>query len=190
VTKTQWAAAHAVLAESVEERRAVTRGEARGVALLRGLLFTTEGERLVPTYTVKKGKTYRYYTPGRDRNFGAGSSGFGNLPAEPIEDLVVMQVCELLRAPQQVQAVCEQVRQFAPEITEPEVVLPMRRLAGLWSTLFPAEQRRLVQLLIERVLISAEGLEIIWRDAGWQALAEELQPGTIAAELAAEEGMA
>ena len=190
VTKAQWAAAHAVLAESVDERRAVTRCETRGVALLRGLLFTTEGERLLPTYTVKKGKTYRYYTPGRDRNFGAGSSRFGTLPAEPLEELVVTQVCESLRAPQRVQAVCEQVRQLVPEITEPEVVLPMRRLAGLWSTLFPAEQRRLVQLLIEQVLIGTEGLEIIWRDAGWQALAEELQPGTIAAELAAEEGTA
>jgi len=158
--------------------------------LLRGLLFTAEGERLMPTYTVKKGKTCRYYAPGRDRNFGAGSSRFSTLSAEPLEELVVTQVCESLRAPQRVQAVCEQVRQLVPEITEPEVVLPMRRLAGLWSTLFPAEQHRLVQLLIERVLISAEGLEIVWRDAGWQALAEQLQPGSIAAELTEEEGMA
>ena len=62
------------------------------------------------------------------------------------------------------------------------VVLPMRNLAGLWQRLFPAEQCRLAQLLIERVVIADGGLEIIWRDQGWQELARELMPGTIGAE--------
>ena len=47
--------------------------------LLRGLLFTPDGEQLMPTYTVKKGKkAYRYYTPSRDRRFGAWASRFGS----------------------------------------------------------------------------------------------------------------
>lgn len=65
----------------------------------------------------------------------------------------------------------------------------MRRLAELWSTLFPPEQRRLAQLLIERVVIGDGGMEILWHDAGWQSLAEELRPG-IGAELAEQEVMA
>ncbi len=68
-------------------------------------------------------------------------------------------------------------------LTEPQVVLPMRNLASLWRELFPAEQCRLAQLLIERVVIADGGLEIIWRDQGWQELAGELLPGTIGAEL-------
>ncbi len=47
----------------------------------------------------------------------------------------------------------------------------------------PAEQCRLAQLLIERVVIADGGLEIIWRDLGWQKLAGELLPGTIGAKL-------
>ena len=44
---------------------------------------------------------------------------------------------------------------------------------------------RVVQgrLLIDRVVIADGGLEIIWRDQGWQDLAGELLPGTIGAEL-------
>jgi len=38
-------------------------------------------------------------------------------------------------------------------------------------------------LLIERVVVADGGLEIIWRDQGWQELAVELMPGTIGAEL-------
>ncbi|CAH0445457.1 hypothetical protein LMG9673_04638 [Ralstonia pseudosolanacearum] len=49
--------------------------------------------------------------------------------------------------------------------------------------LFPVEQCRLAQLLIERVVIADGGLEIVWRDAGWAQLAGELLPGTIGAEL-------
>ena len=39
------------------------------------------------------------------------------------------------------------------------------------------------RLLIERVVMADGGLEIIWRDLGWQALSAELQPGSIGAEL-------
>jgi len=47
----------------------------------------------------------------------------------------------------------------------------MRRLATIWQQLFPVEQCRLAQLLIERVVIADGGLEIVWRDQGWQELA-------------------
>jgi hypothetical protein len=38
-------------------------------------------------------------------------------------------------------------------------------------------------LLIERVVLGDAGLEIVWRDLGWQDLAMDLLPGTIGAEL-------
>lgn len=70
-----------------------------------------------------------------------------------------------------------------PDLSEPQVVLPMRNLATLWRELYPAEQCRLAQLLIERVVLGDSGLEIVWRDQGWHELALELTPGTIGAEL-------
>jgi hypothetical protein len=36
---------------------------------------------------------------------------------------------------------------------------------------------------VERVVMADGGLEIIWRDLGWQALSAELRPGSIGAEL-------
>lgn len=133
--------------------------------------------------TVKKGKTYRYYTPLKHRRFGAWASQHGPLPARPIEDLVVDQIIAALSAPQIVQSVVDRIRQLRPEMSEPEVVLPMRNLASLWRGLFPAEQCRLAKLLIERVVVADGGLEIVWCDQGWQELAVELMPGTIGAEL-------
>jgi len=184
LTRAQWQAAHDVLAQTAEERRAAVATDGRGLPLLRGLLFTTSGERLIPTHTVRKGRCYRYYTPAKDRHYGAGASNFGSLPAESIEALVVEQVCQVLRAPESVQAVWDRVRAGAIDLDQARVVVPMRQLAAVWPSLFPAEQRRLAQLLIERVLIGDDGLEILWRDAGWVELIDELRPGSIGAELA------
>lgn len=77
------------------------------------------------------------------------------------------------------------MQEIRPDLSEPQVVLPMRNLATLWRELYPAEQCRLAQLLIDRVVLGNGGLEIVWRDQGWQDLACELKPGTIGAELQA-----
>ncbi|WP_247422780.1 recombinase family protein [Ralstonia pseudosolanacearum] len=183
VTQVQWDAVHALIASGARERTRATMDRGREPVLLRGLLYASDGERLVPTYTLKKGKKYRYYAPVRQRRLGAWASRHGSLPAEPIEALVVEQIVGALSAPHVVQAVWDQVRATRPDLSEPEVVLPMRRLAALWQQLFPVEQCRLAQLLIERVVIADGGLEIVWRDAGWAQLAGELMPGTIGAEL-------
>lgn len=114
--------------------------------LLRGLLFTPDGERLVHSYTVKKGKTYRYYTPVKHRRFGAWASSHGPLPVVPIEELVTQQIVAALSAPHVVQSVWDRMQQVQPDLTEPQVVLPMRNLAAMWQQLFPAEQCRLAQL--------------------------------------------
>lgn len=37
----------------------------------------------------------------------------------------------------------------------------------LWSQLFPKEQQRITQLLIERVQLHEHGLDIHWREDGW-----------------------
>ncbi|MHA6863534.1 recombinase family protein [Ralstonia pseudosolanacearum] len=183
VTQAQWDAAHALIASDVRERTRATMDREREPILLRGLLYASDGERLVPTYTLKKGKKYRYYAPVRQRRLGAWASRHGSLPAGPIEELVIEQIVGALSAPRVVQVVWDHVRATQPNLSEPEVVLPMRRLATVWQQLFPVEQCRLAQLLIERVVIADAGLEIVWRDAGWAELAGELMPGTIGAEL-------
>jgi hypothetical protein len=183
LTRAQWGAVHALIATDGTERRRETRDRQLEPVLLRGLLFTQDGGRLVPSYTVKKGKTYRYYRPVTHRQFGAWASKHGALPAMPVEELVTQQIVAVLSAPHMVQAVWDRIRETHPELSEPEVVLPMRNLAGLWRQLFPVEQCRLAKLLIEQVVMADGGLEILWRDHGWQELTRDLLPGTIGAEL-------
>ena len=49
------------------------------------------------------------------------------------------------------------------------------RLDPLWNELFPAEQARIVQLLVERVDVSLDGADIRLRTEGLTKLAEDLR---------------
>lgn len=135
----------------------------------------------LPT-TKASGKRYRYYIPKADKRYGYRTSATGPIPADQIEDVVVNLVLHALQSPESVQAVWNHVREQYPEIAEPTVVLAMRRLAEVWKALFPAEQVRLVNLLIERVVLLSDGVDIVWRELGWKELAGELAPDTIGGE--------
>ena len=179
-----WDAAHAVLAEDNRQRTSETWQRRQPEALLLGLFYAADGEKFQPASTRKpSGKCYRYYVPNRKVRFGADASKSDRVPAEPIEQMVLTQVHAMLKSPTMIQSVWAVARAECPGITEPEVVLPLRRLSQVWAQLFPAERRRIVQLLIERVTLRDEGIEIVWRDVGWHALAGEMRPGTIGAEL-------
>ena len=58
---------------------------------------------------------------------------------------------------------------------ERDVVETITDFAPLWDELFPAEQARIVRLLVERVDLAAGGLQVRLRAEGLQSLVEELQ---------------
>jgi hypothetical protein len=82
-------------------------------------------------------------------------------------------------------------RAEAPNLTEPETrealsrLEPLSRLDPLWEELFPAEQARIVRLLVEWVDISAAGADIRLRIAGLTSLVRDLSAGAPAATRAA-----
>ena len=61
-------------------------------------------------------------------------------------------------------------------LPEGEVPDALERLDPLWPELFPAEQARLLQLLVERVDVLEDGLELRLKAAGLASLVAELRP--------------
>jgi len=51
----------------------------------------------------------------------------------------------------------------------------LRQLDPLWDELYPAEQARIVQLLIEHVVLNEDGIQVRFRPEGLNALATELE---------------
>jgi hypothetical protein len=68
-------------------------------------------------------------------------------------------------------------RAEAPDLAEAEVRDALERLDPLWDELFPAEQARIVRLLVERVEVGPAGADIRLRVAGLASLARDLGAG-------------
>ena len=177
-----WDQVQVVLAKDNRERAASSR---RTDALLRGLLYSPSGEKMYPTYTSKKGKQYRYYHSRSEKRFGASAKTHDRISADQVEAAAIAQIQTVLASPEAITAVC---RQLNAKVDEALVVLSLNRLGAVWGQLFPAEQQRLVQLMIERVDLVEEGLRITWLAVGWKALLQEFAPGSIGAETLEGEG--
>ena len=63
----------------------------------------------------------------------------------------------------------------ADEITEREVTVLLADFATVWDELFPAEQARIAQLLVERVDVQEDAIEVRIRAEGIASLIGELR---------------
>ena len=61
------------------------------------------------------------------------------------------------------------------EITEREVTILLAEFATVWNELFPAEQARIIPLLVERVDVEEDALEVRIRVQGLASLVGELR---------------
>ncbi|MEZ5737989.1 MAG: hypothetical protein R3E68_00085 [Burkholderiaceae bacterium] len=108
-----------------------------------GLLFTTSGERLIPTHTVGR-PLLPHYAPAKDRHYEAGASYFGGCRANPSRRWWSTK-CGAARTGKRAGQFPGTVRASAIDLDEALVVMPMRQLAAVWPSLFPGEQRRLAR---------------------------------------------
>src|SRR5690606_7848839 len=141
--------------------------------LLKGLLFAPGAVAMTPTHTRRNGKLYRYYVAMTVLKVGPDACPIRRVPAGEIEGVVVDQVRAALRTPEIVAATWMHAK--AEESTENEVRQALHQFEELWDELFPAEQARIVQLLVERVDLTLEGAGITIRTDGLDTLVTELR---------------
>ena len=86
------------------------------------------------------------------------------------------QMRRVLRAPDMVAGVAERATRLDPSLDEAQVTVAVTRLDAIWDQLFPAEQQRIVRLLIDKVIVSPNDIEVRFRPNGIEVLALELRP--------------
>jgi DNA invertase Pin-like site-specific DNA recombinase len=177
-----WNAVHAVLRESPRVRAG--RSKAKTPALLKGLIFASNGIAMTPTHTRKRGKLYRYYISTKVLKAGAEACEIGRVPAADIEAAVIDQVRRLLQSPEIIVATWREARKSNPNLTERQVRAALESFDELWAELFPVEQARLIQLLVERVDVHQHGANVVLKVEGLTSLFSELQPGSLRSEAA------
>lgn len=180
-----WDEAQAILATNGRVRACNTR--AQTPFLLKGLVFGGDGRALAPWHTTKKktGRVYRYYVSQRDLKEHAGASGLPRLPAAELESAVLEQLRSVLRSPGMIREVVPKAIALDPTLDEAMVTVGLTRLDAIWDELFPLEQHRLVSLLIEKIVVTPNELEVRMRTNGIERVLLELNTPRTESKVAA-----
>jgi site-specific DNA recombinase len=169
-----WDRVHAILKESPRERRAKNRNNSE--ALLKGIIFTDTGAAMTPTYTRKGERLYHYYTSMdliRNRD-SRGGEGPMRLAAAMVDGAVIAEMRRIIGAPEIAARVIEAQRRDGGLADERFIVAALQRFNDLWDALYPAEQARIVRLLVDRVTVGRSGMAVDLRNNGIAMLVREL----------------
>jgi hypothetical protein len=140
------------------------------------VIFGPNGKAMTPTMTKKGSRLYRYYVStdvirGRVSDQGAPPQ---RLPAGAVEAAMIQEIRTLVRTPEIAAQTIAAVREKAPELSEREVIAALNDFDALWGSLFPAEQARIVHLMVQRVNVSPEGIAVDLRVEGLGAVIHEM----------------
>ena len=171
-----WNRVHAML--QVSPRTKANQNRSQTPALLRGLIFGIDGRALSPVHTLRRGRQYRYYVSQSVLKGDAvdDPSLVRRIAAAEIEDAVMAQVRALLRQPEIIVGTWRAAQEDVPEITEAETREALESLDPMWDELFPGEQARIVQALVDRVTVGPAGVDIRLKVEGLTGLVQDLAP--------------
>jgi site-specific DNA recombinase len=153
--------------------------------LLKGIIFGPTGVAMSPSHTRKSGRLYRYYISQAILKEAAADCPVGRVPAAEIEKIVIDQVRTLLRSPEVIVQTWRRARKTSKTLAETDVRSALFEFDQLWNELFPAEQARIIQVLVERVDVGTDGVDIGLRVDGITSLVGELVGKDIAQRNAA-----
>jgi len=179
ISKRQWDAAQAMI--RANPRKTQRRHESVP-ALLGGIIRCRHCDRaMTSTYTRKRGRTYRYYVCTKASKSGYDSCPVRTVAAGDIEQAVISQIRVLFRSPEMITQTYLAAKRLTDEeaaditLTQWEVIDTLKNFDATWEELNPAEQRRIVGCLVERVTVGVDGLDVQLRTDGIHSIMSSLE---------------
>ena len=150
-----WDAVQAQLAGNTVERNSGTR--AHQPSLLAGMLFDAEGNRMTPSYAVKKGMRYRYYVsrPLITQDQRESPTAL-RIPAGEIEHLVTSRVRQWLPDPGDIY----QSTRLLDLSAQRRLIARAVEIGKSWRELPGTRQRAVLTTLIERIDVGDHQIDI------------------------------
>jgi DNA invertase Pin-like site-specific DNA recombinase len=142
-------------------------------SLLAGMVFDRDGNRMTPSYAVKKGTRYRYYVSRplitQDQRESAPAL---RIPAGEIEHLMTGRVRQWLLDPGGVYKTIQR-----PDLpAQHRVITRAAKIANSWTELPGTQQRAFLTTLIERIDIRIDQIDIHFRPTRLAALLDVAMP--------------
>ncbi|EAQ33579.1 resolvase [Nitrobacter sp. Nb-311A] len=108
------------------------------------------------------------------RNRATDVAGPQRLAAGMVEDAVIGEIRRMIATPEVRAQVLAALKSDMPGINDKAVIASLGEFDKLWASLFPAEQARIVQLLVARVTVGVGGIAIDLRNEGIGSLARQM----------------
>jgi hypothetical protein len=143
----------------------VTRAEAAQPSLLAGLVYDDAGQRMTPSHANKKGRRYRYYVSQDLVKAGRNKAPRGRrVPAGDLESLVKDRLRQFLTSERDL------FNAFETQITDAreraQLIAGAADLAERWPGLAAADRRTTLAVLVDRIDLMRETIEIRVLPAG------------------------
>jgi DNA invertase Pin-like site-specific DNA recombinase len=169
-----WDRVHALLGDSPRGKSPSSKRKSKapltGVLKCGGCMSS-----MTPVHTRKQGgRLYRYYAPTSYLKGGCGDCQIRRIAAREVEALVVSQLQTVFAAPEMIMAVWKEAARQDQEIDSDAIRDAFSDLMPVWNELFPKEQERLIALMLEKVVVYPDAVDIRVRAAGLESIVREL----------------
>jgi len=172
ITKEIWEKADSILNRNQQNQIIIPKSRITSAPLLKGIIRCGVcGAKMVPTYTKKQGKRYRYYLCSSKAVGNNDSCKIARVSANEAENVITNQILTLLRKPE---FIVNTIGQAVGKVSENLIINSFKQIEKVWDELFPLEQARIVNLLVKDIEVRPDGLNIrIFKD-GLHSLSNEL----------------
>lgn len=176
VSHALWEKTRSVMKENPRKRQIRTRG--LSTALLQGMCLCGGCQStMTPTHSKKSssGRVYRYYKASAHLKNDCEDCPVGPVPAGELENIVLNQIRLAICTPEMMVRVWREAIKEDHEITERQVRDGLQNMHLIWDELFPLEQARLLRLLIEKIIVNVDRIDIRVRAEGLNSLIRDIQ---------------
>jgi DNA invertase Pin-like site-specific DNA recombinase len=171
ITQEMWEKTQAKLSSSSRGSKKEQR-HSKHTALLKGLIYSSDGSAMTPVGKAVPGtnKHYRYYRAVSDQKIKAGTSGLPMMPAHEVEKAVMEHVRMILRSTDITTEVFKAIRVLnnpnTQDLDEYKTSNLMANVDKVWDSLYPLEQHRILHLLLKKVVIYPERIDVSLHPSG------------------------
>jgi site-specific DNA recombinase len=169
VPRELWDKVQAQLDSNLRTQR--KRAREQSSSLLTGLIEDGEGNRFTPSFTIKRGRRYRYYvSQAVIQNPASQQSGPTRLPAYEIESRVTERLQAFLRSDAQVFDELSATAE-TPAVLH-QLVAGAKKLAARLSSLPADDLRDLLTCILQRVIVQESNIQVMIRKSDLRELLE------------------
>ena len=147
-----------------KERRTTT------PSFLKGLVYCGACNVLMrKTCSNKRGLQYRYYTCCNHLRYKSCEAAQHTIPAEIIEKRVVEEIVRILKSPEVVMGL-NHLAERRKDVSKTDLMTAIKNLNDVWGYLYQAEQRKIIHMLVNKIVMQENGIKIDLNLEGFDSL--------------------